>query len=117
MSSMYTLMYWLSTPPRIGLTARWAPCAPMPITPPPNSTSEWPLESPGHPQVPEVLPREEQERLALAVRQSFDRVGHAREEQAGIERPGASAPVRRLAGRRHPGARAQPPSLAAPVLH
>jgi len=71
----------------------------------------------GHALVREVLPREEQERLALAVRQSLDRVGHPREEQAGIERPGARAPVRRLASRRHPGARAQPPSLAAPVLH
>src|SRR5688500_5232044 len=47
------------------------------------------LERLGHALVREVLPREEQERLALAVRQRLDRVGHAREEQAGIERRGA----------------------------
>src|SRR5207244_2454365 len=48
--------------------------------------------------------------------QGAARVGHAREEQAGIKRCGARPPVRRLASRCHPGARAQPPSLAAPVL-
>src|SRR5437016_788929 len=124
-------MYWLSMPPIFGLTVPWWPCGPIPITLPPNASIAWSippsavtmragaveprahrtdrqLESLGHALVREVLPREEQERLALAVRQSLDRIGHTREEQAGIERPGARAPVRRLVSRRHPGTRAQP---------
>src|SRR5881409_2508714 len=73
------------------------------------------LERLGHALVRELLPREEQERLALVVRQRLDRVGHAREQHARVERRGARAPVRGLV-RRHPRIRTQPPRLAAPVL-
>src|SRR4030095_201856 len=66
------------------------------------------LESLGHALVREVFPRGEQERLALAVRQCLDGVGHAREEDAGIECRSARAPGRRLEARRPPGARAAP---------
>src|SRR5258707_864217 len=104
MSSTCTVMYWLAVPALFGLNAPWAPCA------------DRQLERLGHALVREVLPREEQERLALAVRQRLDRAGHPREEQPCIERLGARALVRRLASRRHPGARAQPAGLAAPVL-
>src|SRR3984893_15935583 len=228
MSSTCTVMYWLAVPPLFGLNAPWAPCAPRPIMPSPNSTIVWSippsartpraartsrnpnarsrhesaaptssygtrgtivgrrigwtscriaamstafprssaaglnaasrrsflarstvfiaaspscplrleqfaqvragavesrahradrkLERLGHALVREVLPREEQERLALALRQRLDRAGHPREEQPGIEGLGARALVRRLVSRRHPSARAQPAGLAAPGL-
>jgi hypothetical protein len=38
MSSTRTVMYWLAVPARFGLNAPWAPCAPSPIMPSPNST-------------------------------------------------------------------------------
>jgi len=78
--------------------------------------ADWQLESLGYALVREFLPCEEQERLALAVRQRLDRVGHPREQHARVERPGVRAPVRRLQTLRHPRARAQPSGLATPVL-
>src|SRR6266699_2374668 len=63
--------------------------------------ADWQLESLGYALVREFLPCEEQERLALAVRQRLDRVGHPREQHARVERPGTRAPVRRLQTRRH----------------
>src|SRR5262245_46592102 len=66
--------------------------------------ADWQLESLGYALVREILPGEEQERLALAVRQRLDRVGHAWKEPASIEHRRARTPVRHLASRRHPGA-------------
>jgi hypothetical protein len=41
MSSTCTVMYWLAVPALFGLNAPWAPCAPSPIMPSPNSTIVW----------------------------------------------------------------------------
>src|SRR5262249_38986714 len=74
------------------------------------------LEGLSHALVRELLPCEEQKRLALVVRQRPDGIGHPREEQAGIERRRARAPVRPL-GPPDPGAPPHPPGLGPPGLH
>ena len=71
------------------------------------------LERLGHALIRELLPREQQQRLALVVRQRLDRVGHAREHARR-----AAARVARLSVASSAAIRAfaQPPRLAAPVL-
>src|SRR5256885_137789 len=106
-------MYWLSMPPLFGLTVPWWPCGPIPITPAPNSSIAWSITPPAPGGSP---PGKGGAPPAPAA-------GRARDAAApggkggGATSAGAPPPLaRRLASRRHRGARAQPPSLAAPVL-
>jgi hypothetical protein len=48
MSSTCTVMYWLAVPALFGLKAPWAPCAPSPIMPSPNSTIVWSIAPSAH---------------------------------------------------------------------
>src|SRR5262249_61134430 len=74
------------------------------------------VERLGHVLVRELPPCEEQERLALLVRERFDRVGHPRDRHARVHRGPPRAPIPPLAGPGPPRGGAPPSGPPAPGL-